>query len=219
MNKTIVVLVVLLSLVLSACSTTAPAPAATEVAQAPLPTQQETAQPTTAPTQAPTETPAPTPVPPTPTIEPTEAPTATAAYIPDANLPSLGDTLWSPGSISAAENIQQIAEQLLLSRFLFAFHDEGPFTVFAPTNGFVTTGEGFKEAMEAHVVPGLYRQVDLLAMDGQSLTTSVEGKTIAVTVKDGVVYLNGSAVIIKADILARNGVIHVIDQFLLPPGE
>lgn len=56
-------------------------------------------------------------------------------------------------------------------------------------------------------------------MDGQSLTSSVEGKNIAITVKDGVVYLNGSAVILKADILARNGVIHVIDQFLMPPGE
>jgi hypothetical protein len=216
--KKIIVVLVLFSLVLSACSPTAPAPATTEAAQAPLPTQEEAAQPKAAPTQAPTETSAPTPLPPTPTTEPTEEPTATAAYTPDANLPSLGDLLFSPNAISGAENIGQFAGELAQTRFLILFQDDGPFTVFTPLNGFAT-GEGFKEAVEAHVVPGLYRQADLLAMDGQSLTTSVEGKTIAITVKDGVVYLNGLAVILKADILARNGVIHVIDQFLLPPGE
>ncbi|MDX9954753.1 MAG: fasciclin domain-containing protein, partial [Anaerolineae bacterium] len=172
-------------------------------------------QPAAVLTQAPTETPAPTPIPPTPTAEPSEAPAATVANTPDPDLPSIGDALWSPNSISAAENIQQFAEQLMLSRFLFAFHDDGPFTIFAPTNGFAT-GEGFKEVMEAHVVPGSYRQADLLAMDGQSLITSVEGRSIAVTVKDEVVYLNDLAVITKTDILARNGVIHVIDQLLLP---
>lgn len=219
MNKTIAVLVLLLSLVLSACGTAAPAPAGTEAAQS-APQTEEVAQPTEIPTQAPTDTPEPSPIPPTATTEPTEEPTATATFSPDPNLPSLGDALWSPEfSISAAENIQQIAEQLMLSRFLFAFHDEGPFTIFAPANGFETSGDGFKEAMEAHIVPGLYRQEDLLAMDGESLVTAVEGKSIAITVKDGVVYLNDLAVILKADLLARNGVIHVIDKFLAPPGE
>jgi len=47
----------------------------------------------------------------------------------------------------------------------------------------------------------------------------VEGKNINITVKEGVVYLNDIAMILKADILARNGVIYVIDKFLLPPAE
>jgi len=219
MNKVLIFLVLVMSLILSACGEATPAPVVEVATQAALPTQEEEVQPTEAPTQAPTNTPAPTAIPPTPTTEPTEEPTATTAYIPDANLPSLGDLLFSPDAISEAENIGQFAGTLVLTKFMILFQDDGPFTVFAPLNGFATTGEGFKEAAEAHVVPGLYRQVDLLAMDGQSLITSVEGKSIAVTVKDGVVYLNDLAVITKADILARNGVIHVIDQFLLPPAE
>ena len=53
--------------------------------------------------------------------------------------------------------------------------------------------------------------VDLTSAD------SVEGAPIAITVKDGKVYLNGSAQVVTPDIAASNGVIHVIDQVLLPP--
>lgn len=113
MNKVLILILLALSLIVSACGQATPEPVVEVATQAPMPTQQEASiptqqeviQPTEAPTDASTNTPVPTPIPPTPTTEPTEEPTATAAYIPDANLPSLGDTLWSPASISAAENI------------------------------------------------------------------------------------------------------------------
>ena len=47
--------------------------------------------------------------------------------------------------------------------------------------------------------------------------TSVEGAPIAITVKDGKVYLNGNAQVVATDIPASNGVIHVIDHVILPP--
>jgi uncharacterized surface protein with fasciclin (FAS1) repeats len=74
-------------------------------------------------------------------------------------------------------------------------------------------------ALEYHIVPGMYLEADLVALDGQSIATLVEGKNINISVEDGIVYLNDVAMVIKADILARNGVIHVIDKFLLPPAE
>ena len=39
---------------------------------------------------------------------------------------------------------------------------------------------------------------------------------IAISVKDGKVYLNGSAQVVTPDVMASNGVIHVIDKVLVP---
>ena len=46
---------------------------------------------------------------------------------------------------------------------------------------------------------------------------SVEGSAIKVTVDGGTVTLNGSAKVVKTDITASNGVIHVIDAVIVPP--
>jgi uncharacterized surface protein with fasciclin (FAS1) repeats len=46
---------------------------------------------------------------------------------------------------------------------------------------------------------------------------SAEGSPIAIVVKDGTVYLNDTAQVTATDIVASNGVIHVIDQVILPP--
>jgi uncharacterized surface protein with fasciclin (FAS1) repeats len=46
---------------------------------------------------------------------------------------------------------------------------------------------------------------------------SVEGSAIKVTVDGGTVTLNGSAKVVKTDIAASNGVIHVIDAVIVPP--
>lgn len=95
--------------------------------------------------------------------------------------------------------------------------DEGPFTVIAPVYEFedlpVYSRDQFRKALESHIVRGWYFEEELIAMDGQSIPTLAEGVTIYITGKDGVVYLNDVAMLIQADILARNGVIHVIENF------
>ena len=47
--------------------------------------------------------------------------------------------------------------------------------------------------------------------------TALNKKDIALEVKDGVLYLNDSAKVVKTDIECSNGVIHVIDTIMLPP--
>lgn len=102
----------------------------------------------------------------------------------------------------------------------------GPFTVFAPTNEAFAmvpkaTLDGLmKPEMKAdltkiltyHVVPGALKAADL--KDGQELTT-VQGGKLKVSVKDGVVMINGAKVTI-ADVVSSNGVTHVIDGVLMP---
>jgi transforming growth factor-beta-induced protein len=102
----------------------------------------------------------------------------------------------------------------------------GPFTVFAPTDeAFAALPEGTLDALLAdpealkkvllyHVVEGKVTSDQIV---GMTTVTSVEGSPIAISVKDGTVYLNDSAKVVTADVMTSNGVIHIIDAVLLPP--
>jgi uncharacterized surface protein with fasciclin (FAS1) repeats len=56
---------------------------------------------------------------------------------------------------------------------------------------------------------------DAIKLDGKDAKT-LSGKTFKIEVVDGGVVLNGKVKVIKTDIKASNGVIHVIDAVLLP---
>ena len=104
---------------------------------------------------------------------------------------------------------------------------EGPFTVFAPTDdAFAALPEGTVEALLEdpagdltqillyHVVEGV---VDAAAVTGLESAMTVQGEEITIAVEDGAVILNGTTEVIITDIVASNGIIHVIDSVLLPP--
>ena len=104
---------------------------------------------------------------------------------------------------------------------------EGPFTVFAPTDeafaalpagtldGLLADPEALKKVLLYHVVSGKVTSDQVVNLTSAD---SVEGSPIAISVKDGKVYLNDSAMVVTADVMASNGVIHVIDKVILPPG-
>ncbi|MDJ0665227.1 MAG: fasciclin domain-containing protein [Acidimicrobiia bacterium] len=103
---------------------------------------------------------------------------------------------------------------------------EGPFTVFAPTDeAFAALPEGTLESLledpEAlaeiltyHVVSGEVLAADVVGLDA---ATTVQGSDISIEVVDGGVVLNGSSNVVATDVLASNGVVHVIDAVILPP--
>ena len=103
---------------------------------------------------------------------------------------------------------------------------KGPFTVFAPTDAafaalpagtlekLLADKEALKKVLLYHVVQGAVTADQVV---GLTSATSVEGSPIAISVKDGTVYLNGSAKVVTPDVMASNGVIHVIDKVILPP--
>ena len=63
-----------------------------------------------------------------------------------------------------------------------------------------------------HVVAGKVKAEDVVTL---SSATTVEGSDVSVTAAMGKVKIN-NANVIKADVMAENGVIHVIDAVLLP---
>jgi uncharacterized surface protein with fasciclin (FAS1) repeats len=108
-----------------------------------------------------------------------------------------------------------------------ALSNAGPFTVFAPTNAaFDKLPAGtvedllkpenkakLQDILQYHVFVGTLK-TDLM-QDGQTLN-EVNGGNITISKKDGKVMINNKATIV-ASIPASNGIIHVIDEVLLPP--
>jgi uncharacterized surface protein with fasciclin (FAS1) repeats len=103
----------------------------------------------------------------------------------------------------------------------------GPFTVFAPTDaafaalppGTLTTllkpenKAKLVAILTYHVVPGKVLSSDIA---GKIVTPkTVEGETLDINATGPTVKVN-DATVIKADVVADNGVIHVIDKVLLP---
>jgi uncharacterized surface protein with fasciclin (FAS1) repeats len=105
----------------------------------------------------------------------------------------------------------------------------GPFTVFAPTDAAFAklpagTVEGLlkpenKDQLVAiltyHVVPGRVMAADVVKLHEAK---TVNGKMLTVATKDGKVMID-NATVTATDIAASNGVIHVVDSVILPPGD
>jgi len=104
----------------------------------------------------------------------------------------------------------------------------GPFTVFAPTDdAFKALPKGVLDALllpanikdlvkllEYHVVSGEVAAADL--KNGEHVKT-LEGQDVNVTIAGSTVSIN-KAKVTKADVYAGNGIVHVIDAVMLPPG-
>ena len=109
-----------------------------------------------------------------------------------------------------------------------ALQGEGPFTVFAPTDdAFAAAGIDLStfdtdeenatltDILLYHVVSGSVASADVT--DGMS-AEALNGDSLDFTVSDGSVMVNDATVTI-ADVMASNGIIHVIDKVLMPPAD
>ncbi len=125
---------------------------------------------------------------------------------------------------SPAHNVLETA--VVAAGLVETLSGEGPFTVFAPTDmAFAALPAGVIDELLAdptgaltailtyHVVGGAAAMSGDLS-DGQTITT-VNGQDVTVTITDGTVMINDATVVI-ADLVADNGVVHVIDAVLLP---
>lgn len=173
----------------------------------------------------------------TATTPTTDAPVVTEpeTTVPDtATVPDTDTT----AQIGAEENVVEVAsDENNLSTFAQAvdaagltqtLSTEGPYTVFAPSDeAFAALPEGtvdellkpenreiLTQILSYHVVP---EELDSSAITPGSVDT-VEGAPLNVAVDQGTKEVTvNSAKVVRPDIQANNGVIHVIDQVILPP--
>ncbi|QEC70005.1 fasciclin domain-containing protein [Panacibacter ginsenosidivorans] len=129
---------------------------------------------------------------------------------------------------NADRNLSTLIKGLKASNLEETLNGIGPFTILAPVNlafGNLTLPDTFdnmikqstnnsklSDILTYHVITGKKLLKDF--KDGQKLQT-VNGKELAVTVKDGVVRING-AKILSRDRQGSNGVVHSIDAVNLP---
>jgi uncharacterized surface protein with fasciclin (FAS1) repeats len=145
-------------------------------------------------------------------------------------LPAMGTAQQAPGDLvqvaTEAGSFSTLLKAVEAAGLVDVLRGEGPFTVFAPTDeAFAKLPAGTLEALLAdreqlvavltyHVVPGRVLSADVVGSGGGE-PVSVQGDALRVTVRDGTVWVDGARVI-AADVMASNGVIHVIDSVVLP---
>lgn len=155
-------------------------------------------------------------------IDPVEEPAPVAEEPIDTSVMTVVEVA---GSSDAFETLTAALEAAELTEQLSG---EGPFTVFAPTDeAFAALPEGTLEALllpenqetliqilTYHVVPEAVVSADL-ETDTDTVMT-VEGSEVTLSVVENSIYVNDAAVLL-ADVPASNGVVHVIDQVIIPP--
>jgi uncharacterized surface protein with fasciclin (FAS1) repeats len=126
-----------------------------------------------------------------------------------------------------ADNFKTLVAALKAAGLVETLQGKGPFTVFAPTDAaFAKLAAGTVEdllkpenksklvaILTYHVVPGKVLAADVKTMEAKT----VQGQSVKLVVSDAGVTVD-NAKVVKTDVLADNGVIHVIDTVILPKG-
>ncbi|MFZ9867950.1 MAG: fasciclin domain-containing protein [Ilumatobacteraceae bacterium] len=134
-----------------------------------------------------------------------------------------------PGDIvqvaSTTDGFTTLVQAVAAAGLVETLQGTGPFTVFAPSDdAFAALADGLLDKLlleenreilvsilTYHVVAGKVTSAEVAS----GAATTVEGSNIELTVGNGI-QVNGANVVL-ADVEASNGVIHVIDQVLIPP--
>lgn len=133
----------------------------------------------------------------------------------------------------ATDDLSILVEALQSTDLVSALQADGPFTVFAPTNQAFQNlldatpawntlsdipTETLKNVLLFHVVSGEVRAADLTDTYVPTLSPAPNSEAVSLKVEvTGGVEFNNSAAPVTTDIEATNGVIHIIDEVMLPP--
>jgi uncharacterized surface protein with fasciclin (FAS1) repeats len=126
---------------------------------------------------------------------------------------------------AGADNFKTLVAAVKAAGLVETLQGKGPFTVFAPTDeAFAKLPAGTVEELlkpenrdklvailKYHVVPGKVMAADVKTMEAKT----VQGQSLKLKVSDEGVMVDNARVV-KTDLLAENGVIHVIDRVILP---
>ena len=125
----------------------------------------------------------------------------------------------------AAGQFTTLARALQAAGLVDTLKGPGPFTVFAPTDAafaklpagtvgsLLANPDQLRAVLTYHVVPG---RVTAAQVSGIPNAATVQGARLTFAVSGSTVRVN-DATVTQADVMASNGVIHVIDTVLLPP--
>ena len=126
---------------------------------------------------------------------------------------------------AAAGQFKTLARLLTKAGLVGVLEKPGPYTVFAPTDaafakvpkktldGLLADKAKLKAVLLYHVVAGKVTAADVTKL---SSAKTLDGKTVRIRVSGTNVFVN-TAKVTKPDVMATNGVIHVVNRALIPP--
>ena len=131
---------------------------------------------------------------------------------------------------AAAPNFKTLVAAVKAAGLVDTLKGDGPFTVFAPTDdAFAKLPKGTVESLlkpenkaklvailTYHVLKGKVMAADVMKLKSGTKVATVEGKEVVIKHGKAGVMVN-NAKVVKTDIEASNGVIHVIDTVIMPP--
>ncbi|HSC50841.1 MAG TPA: fasciclin domain-containing protein [Gaiellaceae bacterium] len=128
---------------------------------------------------------------------------------------------------TAAGKFTTLTKLLKRAGLVSALRQPGPYTVFAPTdaafkkvpkrtlNALLANKAKLKAVLLYHVVAGKVTAADVSML---SSAKTLNGKKVSIRVSGANVFVN-KAKVTKADVMASNGVIHVVNAVLIPPAK
>jgi uncharacterized surface protein with fasciclin (FAS1) repeats len=128
---------------------------------------------------------------------------------------------------ASAPQFSTLVSLLKQARLAGTLDKKGPFTVFAPTNAafkrlpkstlkaVANDPALLKKVLLYHVVKGKVPAAKVVKLNGKSART-LAGQPVKVRIRNGKVFLDGKTQVVKTDLMASNGVIHVINRVLVP---
>jgi transforming growth factor-beta-induced protein len=152
---------------------------------------------------------------------------ALTLFVTSCNDDDDDDYEWQQNIVQIAQsdpNLSTLVDAVVAANLASTLSGDGPFTVFAPTNAafakldpnilnnIISTPSLLTALLQYHVVSG---EVTSDMLSNGAVPTLLSGQSIDVDLTNGVT-LNGSSKVTTADIIASNGVIHIIDEVLLP---
>ncbi len=156
-----------------------------------------------------------------PTVPPTTEVPATATTAAVADIVATAEAAGDFTTLVAAIDAAGLTETL---------QGDGPFTVFAPTDAafeaaladlgltaeeLLADTETLTAILTYHAIDGEVPAADVVDLDGQAVAT-LNGADVQISVDGDTVMVN-DATVTATDVVASNGIIHVIDTVLIPP--
>jgi uncharacterized surface protein with fasciclin (FAS1) repeats len=126
---------------------------------------------------------------------------------------------------TAAGTFTTLTKLLKRAGLVSALKQPGPYTVFAPTDAafkkvpkktlkaLLADNAKLKAVLLYHVVAGKVAAANVVKLHS---ATTLNGKKVRIRVSGPNVFVN-NAKVVKADVMATNGVIHVVNRVLIPP--
>lgn len=127
---------------------------------------------------------------------------------------------------AAAGTFNTLAQALTAAGLVETLKGDGPFTVLAPTDeafakipakdlqALLADKAALTKVLTYHVIAGNVPSSQVSTMNAAK---TLEGTDVTIKMVDGKVVLNGVSTVTGADVMASNGVIHVINTVLMPP--